>query len=227
MTDANQNAAEQTQNGGAEAKTPILLNVPEGMTNVIATEVSFFFRKDKETDTKRDTVKLALPFLTVDAIVEIFEKGDPKQINLVLDSCNQQIVAQARAMVNDKEDINQENLDLSKLSWEAIANLPQAERRGGGIAKEVWEDFFKDYASTMKETAGKDDEQLERHVAILSKKFGTVRSNKKVLAAFNTFLDQYAAGTKELETFSECVDFLKTKIDTFLKADDAALLENL
>lgn len=224
--DQNTQAAE-TNNQAGEAKTPILLNVPEGMTNVVATECNFFFRKDKETDTKRPTVTLALPFLTVDAIVDIFSQGDAKQINLVLDSCNQQIVAQARAMVNDKEDISQENLDLTKLSWEAIANLPQAERRGGGIAKEVWEDFFKDYAVTMKETAGKDDEQLERHVAILSKKFGTVRSNKKVLAAFNTFLDQYAAGTKELESFSECVDFLKTKIDTFLKADDAALLENL
>lgn len=221
----------QDQNTPAAAENneaaKIVINLPEGMTNVNPTEMSFFFRKDKETDTKRDTVKLYLPFLTVDGVVAILEAGDSKQIQLLLDQLNQAVVAQARVQVNDKEDITQDTLDLTKLSWEAIANLPQAERRGGGIAKEIWEEFFKDYATVMSEKGGKNEEQIGLHTSILQKKFGTIRANKKALNAFKTFLDTYASFTTELETFQDCVEFLQNKADTFLTMDDAALLENL
>lgn len=134
---------------------------------------------------------------------------------------------QARVQVNDNEDITQDSLDHTKLTWEAIANLPQAERRGGGIAKETWEEFGKDYAAVMAEAAGKTAEQLEKHLNILLKKFAPIKSNKKVLAGFKDFLDTYVANTKNLEEFQECVEFLQTKADNLIAADDSALLDNL
>lgn len=223
MSDA-QNTAAATEN---QEQAKIVVQLPEGFKNYAMEEVSFHFKKDKETDTKRATVKLSLPFLTVDGIVDILESGDTKQIALLMSAANDVIVGQARAQVNDREDINQENFDFAKISWETIANLPPAERRGGGISKETWDEFGKDYAVVMAENADKDEEQIAKHLSILLSKMQKAKTNKPVLKAFNGFLAVYTEHTKNLEDFKECVEFLTGKIDAFLNMSDADLLANL
>lgn len=226
MTEQNQD--QEVQSAADTGHAGIALNVPEvAPEDYEPREVSFFFKKNKELDIKRDTVKLKIPTLTVDGVVNIFSKGDPKELDLILEAINAKIVDQARVQVNENETIDQDTLDVSKLTWEAIANLPQAERRGGGIPKETWEEFGKDYTEVMAAATGKKPEVLERHVGILLKKFAGVKSQKNVIAAFQNFLATYAASTKELEQFQECVDFLQNKAETLLAADEEALLENL
>jgi hypothetical protein len=43
----------------------------------------------------------------------------------------------------------QAELDPSKLTLDYLASLPPSERRGGGIAKEVWDEFKEDYVATI------------------------------------------------------------------------------
>lgn len=221
MTEANTNTA------AAEEQTKIVVQLPEGFKNYAMEEFSFHFKKDRETDTKRPTVKLTLPVLTVDGVVDILESGDVKQIALLLSAANDVIIAQARGQVNDKEDIAQDNFDFAKISWETIANLPPAERRGGGISKETWEEFGKDYAVVMAKHADKDEEQIAKHLSILLSKMQKAKTNKPVLKAFQGFLAMYTEHTSQLEDFQECVDFLQGKIDTFVNLSEEELLANL
>ena len=49
-------------------------------------------------------------------------------------------ISRARELINDNESVTQETFPYAELAWEKIANLPKAERRGGGIPKEQWEE---------------------------------------------------------------------------------------
>ena len=197
-------------------------------------EVKFSFRKvvvkDEatgiETESKRPTVVLELPLLSVEGIVKVFEAGG-KQLDLLVEAVREVQISRARELVNEKEDITAENFPYAELSWETIANLPKAERRGGGIPKEVWEEFSKDYIAVMPSVTGKAVEQVANAAKILLNKFQLVKTNKAVLKLLKEQLAIYANNSPKAEEFEACVSFLAEKADTFLALDDAALLANL
>jgi hypothetical protein len=116
--------------------------------NYQAKEVDFHFKKDKELGIKRPSVKLQVPAATPNLAVAILEAGGP-QLDLLLEAMNDYLIGVARQQVNENSNITQETLDVSKISWEALANMPKAARRGGGISKETWDDFQKDYIECM------------------------------------------------------------------------------
>lgn len=198
-------------------------------------EVKFHFKKVALTDnegkeigehTKRPTVELATPVPSVEGIIAIIEGGG-KPLELLLDAAAEIVIARAREIINEKEDITQDNFPLEQLAWEAIANLPKAERRGGGIGKEVWEDFGKDYLATMPSVTGKTAEQIGNAVKILLAKFAPCKTNKPVLNKLKEQLGIYAVNSPQSESFADCIEFLTQKADTLLAVDDAALLANL
>lgn len=203
------------------------IELPAHLKNVEAFPVKFNFKKDKELGTKRPSVELTIPVPTIDGVVDILTRGVDKEVNLLMDAIRSVVIDQARQQVNDKEDISQETIDLDSLTWEAIANMPPAARRGGGIAKETWEEFGKDYATVMLAVTGKTAEQIGNAVKILIAKFQPVKTNKKVLAFFKEQIALYAANTPNAEDFQECIEFLSNKVEELLKADEASLLNNL
>lgn len=196
-------------------------------------EVEFFFKtvedKDTKEKTKRPNVKLTIPVLTIEGLVAGLTDADDKIKFFILDTINEEIVRAARIQVDsDVKPVNKtEELDLSLLTLKFLANQPASERRGGGIAKEVWEAFATDYATVIQSAAGKTKEQAENAAAILAKKLQPAKSKKPVLQYLKTQLALYVAHTKELEEFKSCVEFLDNKIDAFLSIDDEALLANL
>ena len=197
-------------------------------------EVAFHFKATVDPDTKeknekRATIKLQLPLVTFEGLIAALSKQDAKITEFVLDCLNDQIIQAARTQINDdtKPVNSQEELDLSKLALEAIAYMPKAERRGGGIAKEIWEAFGKDYIEVIMASAGKKLEQAQNASVLLMKKLQTVKTNKKVLKYLDGMLDVYAANSQNLEEFQECVEFLKGKAKVFLETDEEALLQNL
>lgn len=194
-------------------------------------DFKFHFKKVKDEETgievKRPTVELSLPVPSIEGIISILESGDEKQQALLLEAVQEVVVSRARELVNDKEDITQDNFPMEELSWEKIANLPKAERRGGGISKEVWEAFGKDYVAVMPALTGKTAEQIGNAVKIYLNKFQQVKTAKPILRKLEEQLQLYAANTPNLETYSECVEFLLNKAKTFIEMDDSKLLENL
>lgn len=186
----------------------------------------YYFRKD-DLGNKRPTVELKLPVPSVEGLVKILEEGNEKAIALVMDALSSVIDDQARSLVADKEDINQDNFPFEQITWEYIANLPKAERRGGGISKETWEEFGKDYATTMLAATGKTADQVGLAVKLLLGKFNAVKTNKPILKALQAQLGLYATTSANAETYVACIEFLNNKATNLLEADEAALLELL
>ena len=192
--------------------------------------VKFNFRKVKDEttglETKRPSVELELPLLTVEGIVKIFEVGG-KQLDLLVEAVREVQISRARELVNDKEDITQESFPFAQLTWEAIANLPKAERRGGGIPKEQWEEFSKDYIAVMPSVTGKTIEQVTNAAKLMLNKFQQIKTNKVVLKLLKEQLGIYANTSPNAEQYQDCVSFLVEKAEVFLNMDEAALLANL
>lgn len=203
--------------------------------NVDMKEMKFHFKSQKLTDStgadtgetfRRPTVEVTLPVPSIEGIIAIIEAGG-KQLELLQEVVADVIAAAARDVINEKEDITQDNFPLDKITWEFIANMPKAERRGGGISKESWEDFCKDYVTVMPAITGKSVEAVTNASKIYLNKFSAVKTNKKILSLLKDQLALYLDNSPNAETHIECVKFLVEKADRLLKVSDEELMSNL
>lgn len=232
MNDVTQTAGETAATAVTEEqKAAIHAAIRANFNNKVdVKEMKFHFKKVKDEATglevKRPTVELQLPVPSVEGIIEILEAGG-KQLDLLLEAVTDVIATRARELVNDDDKLSQDTIDLSKLSWEAISNLPKAERRGGGISKEIWEEFGKDYIAVMPTVTGKTAEQIGNASKILLNKFNAVKTNKPVLKLLKDQIAIYVSNSPNAETYTDCVQFLVDKAETLINMDEAALLANL
>lgn len=190
------------------------------------TDVKFNFKKD-ELGNKRASVELSLPVPSVEGIVEILSNGNEKQLALLQEAVNSIILAQARDLVNEKDDISQDNFPFEKITWEYIANIEPKERRGGGIPKDTWEEFAKDYIDVMPAVTGKTAEAVGNAAKIFLNKFSSVKTNKPVITLLKDQLGLYLTNSLNAESYAECVDFLVGKAEKLLTMSDEELLKNL
>lgn len=191
--------------------------------------VSFNFKRSKDPETGiitvRNSVNLAIPYPSMEGIVNIMEKGE-KGLELLVEAIEGVVNSVARDMLEDTE-LNAATFPVEKLSWEAIAAMPKAQRRGGGIAKETWESFAKDYIEVMQQATDKKPEQIANAARILHGRLASVKTNKPVLQLLVEQIAIYTDVTENLEDFQECVTFLVAKAETFLNISEADLLANL
>jgi len=185
----------------------------------------FNFKKD-EFGNKRASVELDLPILSVEGLISVIEAGG-KGLELLLEAAADVVAAQARTLVNEKEDISQDNFPMEKITWDFIAHMPKAERRGGGISKEVWEAFAADYVAVMPAVTGKTIEQITNAAKILANKFSAVKTQKPVLSLLKSQLGLYVSNSPNAETYSECAEFLLEKAEKLLNMTDEDLLAAL
>ncbi len=198
------------------------------------TEVKFNFKKSVtkdestglEVESKRPSITIALPLLSIEGLVAAINAGD-KSLELVLEAVREVQIARARELINEKEDISAENFPYEALAWDAIANLPKADRRGGGIAKEVWEEFAKDYIAVMPGLTNKTLEQVTNASKILLNKFSAVKTAKPIISMLLDQLGLYVTNSKNAEAYMECVEFLQSKGKALLNMTEADLLANL
>ena len=178
---------------------------------------------------KRPTVEIALPVPSVEGLVSAIEAGGT-QLSLLLEAAENIILARAREIINDKEDISQENFPYTDISWETIANMPAAEKRGRGIPKEVWDDFAVDYIATMPALTGKTEKQIAAAAEILLDKFNKLKANRDYKKIVRLLMDQlaiYMNNTSNAEQFMDCVTFLTDKGNRILTTEDVSILESL
>lgn len=198
--------------------------------------IAFKFKKKPDVEeagvtiegTTRPTLELDLPLLSFEGILTILAaEGNDKEKELLREAINDVIIARARQIVNDDENITSDSFPYSELTWEHIANLPKAERRGGGISKETWEGFVKDYVEIMPAAANKKLDAVQRAAKVFAKKFADVKSDKKVLSLLRDQLTIYVNHSPNVEQFEECVSFLVNKADTLINQENSSLLESL
>ena len=251
MTDTNPNAAADpvdTPTGEAVANAPVIIQVqnptPEEMTalreliansieyNVTVKDSTFNFKKsvDKATgiETIRKPVDLAIPYVNVDGIMAILEGGG-KGLELLLEGMETIVNTQARSILadDDKGELNASNFPTDKLSWEFISNIPKVQRRGGGIPKETWEAFALDYVAVMPDVTGKKLEAVTNMAKILINKLSQVRTVPDVLNLCIEQLAIYAEHSENFADYSDCVEFLLNKAETFLNVSPEELLSAL
>lgn len=200
-------------------------------SNVSVKPTVFRFKTSKDEDTgvetKREPLELPIPYPNVEGIIGILESGDEKQIALLTEAVEAVVTGVARSLISDDLTINATNLPVDKLSWEAISAMPKPQRSGGGIAKEVWEDFGKDYIKVMPEATGKNVEQVTRAAKLLTGKLASVKTNKPVLQLLVEQLTIYTDASSRADEFTQCVAFLVDKADSLLNATEEELLANL
>lgn len=191
-------------------------------------EFTFGFRKvkDEETgvETKREsiTAKLAIP--SYEGIVEIIKAGGPG-LDLLRQAVEDVITGYARQVVNDDGSITTDNFPMDKISWDIIANLPESERRGRGIAKETWEEFIKSYITHMPAILGKTVDNVKKQASILAQKFQPLKNHEQkndLLPHFINALTMYANSVPEAEQYGACLEFLVKKAEAFMNADNNA-----
>jgi hypothetical protein len=193
---------------------------PNSDNTVDTKEFKFRFKKDK-LGNQRPTVELKLPVPSVEGIVAILEKGG-KGLELLLDVVSDTIRGAAATYVADEEKISQATFPVHKISWEAIATAPRAERRS--IAEEIWEAFAKDYVEVMPSVTNKSIEAVTNATVVFLKKFTIVKTNKEVLAKLKEQLGLYVEHSKNADQFTEVIDLLVAKVDAYLSANDTDML---
>lgn len=189
-------------------------------------DFKFHFKKDKELGNKRESIELKLPTPSVEGIIAIIEKGG-KGLDLLLGAAADVIVSQARNILNDNEEMKADSFPFEQCTWEFIANLPDAEKRGRGIPKETWEEFAADYTAVMPGLTNKKVEQVALAAKLLVTKYNNVKTNKPVIKLLMEQLALYSTGSPNAEQYQDCIKFLQEKGEALLKADPAAMLANL
>lgn len=192
--------------------------------------VEFKFKKSKDKDTGIETIRkpvqLAVPYPSIEGIIAILENGG-KGLELMVDAIETVINSAARELLSDNLDLNAATFPVEKLSWEHIAHIPKAQRRGGGIPKETWELFAQDYVAVMPSVTGKTVEQVSNAAKILQGKLSQVKTNAPVLQLLVEQLAVYTENSTNIEEYQECVAFLVEKADLLLNVSEEELLANL
>jgi len=192
--------------------------------------IQFNFKKntDKETgiETVRNSVQIPIPFPSVEGVVGILEAGG-LQMELLFEAIYKIVTDAAREYLYEDVTFTAATFPIDLVTWDAISKQPKAQRRGGGIAKEVWEGFAKDYVNVMPSVTGKTVEQIANAAKILLGKLAQVKTNEPVLNLLVGQLAIYADNSENIQEYQECVEFLLTKANTFLNVTDEQLLANL
>lgn len=208
--------------------------VPAHNPLVDIVEFNFGFRKSKNEDTgvetKRPNVEVKLGIPSIEGIVKILEGGG-KELELLQSAVRSTFEDYIKSLLSDDDSITSENFPVDAITWSAIANQPESERKGRGIAKEVWEDWIKSYLDIMPSLTGRTLEQVKRQAAILAQKLNPLKNHEKkeeLLPKFKEQLTIYVNNAPDAEQYQGCVEFLLKKADALLNAEkESNLAANL
>lgn len=192
--------------------------------------ISIHFKTDKELGYKRPSFDVQMPVPSVEGLVEIFNNGG-KGLELLQEAVQAVVYNQLRSQINDLQekggDINASLIDVSKLTWDFIANLSVAEKKSAAIPKETWDAFIADYVEVIVRVTGRELEKAVLAAKNLANKFAKIKGKKAAIEFLKGQLDIWFANSTKQEDFQEIYDLLTVKAGEALQEDEASLLENL
>lgn len=195
-------------------------------------EFTFTFRKSKDSDTGIETKRaniigrIAIP--SVEGIVKILENGG-KELELLQSAVESVLTDYAKQVIGDDTNITSDNFPSDSITWEVVANMPDSDRRGRGIPKELWEQFIESYIETMPAVVGKPVDVIKKQAAHLGNKFQVLKTHEKkneILPRFVEALALYVNSVPEAEQYSLCIEFLLKKAEEFMATDKSTDLAN-
>jgi hypothetical protein len=201
---------------------PAEVITPNFDKTVDAKDFKFRFKKDK-LDNQRPTVEIKAGIPSVEGIVNILEAGG-KGLELLQEAMYDVVRGAIGGWVSENETASQATFDPAKFTWEAIANQPREDRRASSIPEELWTEFATDYQEVMPGVTGKSKDAVANATVVYLKKFSIVKTNKEVLAKLKDQISLYVEHSKKAEQFSDIIELLLKKVDTYLGANDVELL---
>lgn len=196
--------------------------VPNANVLVDMKECSFNFKKDK-MDNKRPSVKGNIPVPSVEGFVAILEAGG-KQLELLQEAAYNVVRNQIAEEVGNNEALKSlDELDMSKYSWQAIAEMDKTDRRSASIPEETWKAFAEDYIKVMPALTQKSETAVTNATVVYLKKFAPWKSDKKTIGLLKGQLAIYAE-QPSAEQFAEILDLLVRRADTYLAANELTLV---
>ena len=179
---------------------------------------------------KRPGFEVEYPRPSVEGLVEIFNEAG-KGLELLVEAVDEKIYAHLRVQINDLieagGEVTAEMIDVSKLTWDYLANLSKADKRSAAISKETWDAFSKDYINVIMRVTGKPIDKVIYQARILVNKFQKVKGKEDAILFLKTNLDIWFSNTEQSEEFEEIYSLLTTKANEAMKEDQASLLANL
>lgn len=198
-------------------------------------EYKFSFKKkvkNEETgeEEKRPALTLVVPVPTFDGVVKALEEDSAtegrKVTNFLLDLIEEAIKDRVREqLTGEKPVMAQDQLNLSELTLTYIANLPKAERTGGGISKDTWSEWEADYIAVMSPIRG--EEKATKAAKLFTARLSPVKSDKKVLEFLRGQLNMWASKSENNEEYLEVYTYLDGKCSELMNRDSEALLSAL
>ncbi len=196
-------------------------------------EITFNFRRTKDdsgVEYKRESVVVPMQIPSVEGIVKILETGG-KELQLLQDAVESVLVGHVRSMLSDDTSLTTENFPADTVTWTTIANLPDTDRRGRGIPKELWDEFIESYLEVMPGVIGRPLETVKRQAAHLANKFQMLKTHEKkneLLPNFIEMLAIYSNAAPDADQYSAPIEFLIKKAEEFMQVDKSAdLADNL
>lgn len=189
-------------------------------------EMSFFFRTKQVTnelgekvEVKRPTVKLNVPVITLDGVVDLLNAGNPTIIAGLLSVLEDVIYKAAKEQVDDDEQITQEKLDLSKLSLDYILSLPPSSRSSIAPSDEQWKAFEQDYPAVMAAVQpDRTAEQITTARDILLKKLTPVKDKPAIISVLKGYVALWFTNTNKQEELATVFEYLNQRAENLLAA---------
>lgn len=222
---------------GSDGSKPAEVKIPDGMIGKV-----FHFRKEKVKDEqgnelaetfKHPSITIPLPVPTKEEMLAIFsDAARTNEQKFIIDLTLEAFYSQVREQINElrgdggpDKKVSANDIDYAKLSIAALANMPASER-GSKISDEDVKAFLSDYVPVMI-TAGFDAKKVTNQANLIEKGLRPVKTDKKVLAAFDILLNKWLASSQNGAEHQEVFEMLTGRIKKWQNKEPANVLDSI
>ena len=171
--------------------------------------------------TQRPAFNVRIPQYTIASLMALMSANE-KVAQLVTSLANNEIVAEARAqVVDDEKPVNSDaELDKSKLTLEAIANLSAAERASRvEISKEELAAFAALFETVMPAITEYDPSGIKIIAQALKSRLAAWKQRPEILEKVKDLLKVFAQGIEpaDLETYEPVLSYLDSVCSKYIE----------
>ena len=196
----------------------------EANVNYLPKEMSFFFRTKEEKNqlgetvkSKRPTVKLNVPVITLDGVINLINEGNGTKIAGLLSVLEDVIYKQAKEQVDENEAIDQEKLDLTKLTLDYILTLPPSSRSSNAPSEEQWKAFELDYPAVMAAVQpDRTTEQISLARDLFLKKLTPVKDKPQMIKVLQDYIALWFTNSKQQEELTTVFEYINNRAEALL-----------
>ena len=196
----------------------------EANVNYLPKEMSFFFRTKEEKNqlgetvkSKRPTVKLNVPVITLDGVINLINEGNGTKIAGLLSVLEDVIYKQAKEQVDENEAIDQEKLDLTKLTLDYILTLPPSSRSSNAPSEEQWKAFELDYPAVMAAVQpDRTTEQISLARDLFIKKLTPVKDKPQMIKVLQDYIALWFTNSKQQEELTTVFEYINNRAEALL-----------